>query len=41
MKRENLPLQEEWETIIEYMIGSEEVRERIRKLKVGYKIDSD
>lgn len=45
MKRENILLQGTWDLsydiVIDYIIGSEEMRERIKKLKVGYKTDTD
>lgn len=41
MKRENVPSQEEGESVIDYIIGSEEVWEKIREIKIGYRIDSD
>lgn len=45
MKGENILLQGildlSHETVTDYIIGSEEMRERIKKMKVGYKTDTD
>lgn len=41
MKKENIHTREVEETVIDYVLGNEEVRERIIRLKIGEKIDSD
>lgn len=41
MRRENGHIQARGESIIDYVLGNEETRERIKKMKVKERVDSD